>query len=82
MSEAPVFEARDLRFSYAGAVRPALDSVRLRVEPGFLYAIIGPNGSGKSTLLKLLLGALQPEAGEVYYSGQRVTEWSRRLLAQ
>ncbi len=82
MNETPVFEARDLSFSYEGAERPALHDVLLRVESGALFAIIGPNGSGKSTLLKLLLGALQPETGVVSYSGRRVVEWSRRSLAQ
>ncbi len=82
MSETPVFETRELRFSYHGATRAALDGVGLRVETGSLYAIIGPNGSGKSTLLKLLLGALQPDSGDVFYSGRRVAECSRRELAQ
>ncbi len=82
MSEAPVFEARDLRFSYAGASQPAIDAVDLRVDAGSLYAVIGPNGSGKSTLLKLLLGALQPDEGSVVYRGLRLVDWSRRSLAQ
>jgi ABC-type cobalamin/Fe3+-siderophores transport system ATPase subunit len=82
MSRSPVFEARGLRFSYEGAARPALDGIELQVADGSLYAIIGPNGSGKSTLLKLLLGALQPSAGEVCYAGRRVTDWARRALAQ
>jgi iron complex transport system ATP-binding protein len=56
--------------------------VALQVERGALYAVIGPNGSGKSTLLKLLLGALHPQGGEIFYSGQRLSEWSRRSLAQ
>ncbi|UCC83661.1 MAG: ABC transporter ATP-binding protein [Gemmatimonadota bacterium] len=82
MSGPPVFEARGLRFSYEGAARPALDGVDLQVGGGSLYAIIGPNGSGKSTLLKLLLGALQPQAGAVSYAGRRVGDWTRRALAQ
>lgn len=81
-NETPVFEVRELRFRYEGAARPALDGVSLQVAAGDLYAIIGPNGSGKSTLLKLLLGALNLDRGDVFYSGQRVTEWSRRALAQ
>ena len=32
---------------------------------GDRIGLIGPNGSGKTTLLKLLLGELQPQAGEV-----------------
>jgi iron complex transport system ATP-binding protein len=82
MSGSPTFEVRGLRFSYEGALRPALDAVELQVGDGSFYAIIGPNGSGKSTLLKLLLGAMQPSAGEIRYAGRRVTDWARRALAQ
>lgn len=82
MNAGPVFEVRDLRFSYEGADRSALDGVSLQVNEGNLYAVIGPNGSGKSTLLKLLLGTLQSSSGSVDYSGRRVDEWSRRALAR
>jgi iron complex transport system ATP-binding protein len=82
MTGTSAFEVRGLRFSYPGAARPALEDVRLSIQPGALYAVIGPNGSGKSTLLKLLLGALKPETGDVLYSGRPVEEWSRRSLAQ
>ena len=33
---------------------------------------MGPSGSGKSTLLHCLAGILVPEAGEVFFDGQRV----------
>lgn len=82
MSAAPVFEARELRFAYSSAARPVLDGVELNVDAGSLYAIIGPNGSGKSTLLKLLLGALEPEGGDVRFAGRPLRGWSRRALAQ
>ena len=82
MSGTPVFEARDLRFRYEGAVTPAVDGVNLAVGAGALYAVIGPNGSGKSTLLKLLLGALRPGGGTVTYSSRPVSERTRRSLAQ
>jgi iron complex transport system ATP-binding protein len=78
----PVFTARALRFTYPHATRPALDGVDLDVPAGGVYAILGPNGSGKSTLLKVLLGVLAPQAGEAWYAGRRVTEWSRRELAR
>ncbi len=81
-SEGPLFAGRDVRFRYELAAAPALDGVSFRVDPGTLYAVIGPNGSGKTTLLKLLLGALRPGGGEVLYAGRRVSDWSRRRMAQ
>jgi ATP-binding cassette subfamily F protein uup len=37
----------------------------LSLLPGDRVGILGPNGSGKTTFLKLVLGNLQPDAGEV-----------------
>lgn len=39
------------------------------VGRGSVVGVIGPNGSGKSTLLALILGLLQPAAGEVEVFG-------------
>ncbi len=44
-----------------------LKDVSLEVERGDRLAIIGPNGIGKSTLLKVVMGALDADAG--------TTEW-------
>ena len=35
-------------------------------------AVMGPSGSGKSTLLHCLAGILTPDAGQVYFDGQRI----------
>ena len=78
----PVFEARQLWFQYRGASRPVVADVDVQVPPGSLYAILGPNGSGKSTLVRLLLGALSPEHGTVFYAGRAVRAWPRRTLAK
>jgi ATPase subunit of ABC transporter with duplicated ATPase domains len=42
-----------------------LHGVDLEVQRGDRLAIMGPNGIGKSTLLKIVMGELQPDAGEV-----------------
>ncbi len=42
--------------------------------------IVGETGSGKSTLLKIIGGLLQPEAGEVYFEGERVKGPSETLI--
>jgi ATPase subunit of ABC transporter with duplicated ATPase domains len=45
--------------------KEVLFGVDLEVRRGDRLAIMGPNGIGKSTLLKILMGQLEPDAGEV-----------------
>ncbi len=47
-----------------------LDDISFAVAEGKSLGIIGDNGAGKSTLLKLLVGTLQPTAGEITTRGQ------------
>ena len=77
-----IYRATGLGYRYRGADAPALEGVDLAVPRGSFYAVIGPNGCGKTTLLRLLLGALEPDHGEVRYDGRPVTRWSRRELAR
>lgn len=37
----------------------------MEVESGSIYGLLGPSGCGKTTLLKVVLGFLEPSAGEV-----------------
>ena len=39
------------------------------MNEGRLVALIGPNGAGKTTLINQLSGALQPDAGQIYFDG-------------
>ena len=42
----------------------AVDGVDLRVPTGSIYGILGPNGAGKTTTLRMILGIIDPDAGE------------------
>ena len=59
-----------------------LNDIHLEVQLGETLGIVGPNGSGKSTLLRLLAGLRTPATGEVRLGGQRLSELSRRSIAQ
>ncbi|MBX5464405.1 MAG: ABC transporter ATP-binding protein, partial [Clostridia bacterium] len=69
-AEAPAVEVRGLRRSYGARV--ALDGVDLAVPAGVVFGLLGPNGAGKSTLVRILLGFLEPEAGEARLFGRPV----------
>ena len=47
----------------------AVRGVDLDISPGETVALLGPNGAGKSTTIDMLLGLLQPDAGEVSLFG-------------
>jgi thiol reductant ABC exporter CydC subunit len=70
-----VLEARDLRFTYPGEARPALDGVSLRLEPGRRVAVVGPSGSGKSTLVHLFLRFWDVPPGQVLLDGDDARRW-------
>ena len=58
-----VLEARGI--SKAFTQEPVVSNASVRLVRGDRVGLIGPNGSGKTTLLRLLIGELQPDAGEV-----------------
>ncbi|GAA4111019.1 ABC-F family ATP-binding cassette domain-containing protein [Enteractinococcus coprophilus] len=55
--------AEALHFEYP--TQKVLDAVTLGVSAGDRIGIVGRNGDGKSTLMKLLVGKLEPDAGQV-----------------
>jgi zinc/manganese transport system ATP-binding protein len=51
--------------------RTLWSGVNACVQAGEFVAVLGPNGVGKSTLLKVVLGLMEPAAGEVRVLGRR-----------
>ncbi|MDZ4059865.1 MAG: ABC-F family ATP-binding cassette domain-containing protein [Brevundimonas sp.] len=44
--------------------RPLFDGVDVAVEPRTRAALVGRNGAGKSTLMKMVMGLIEPDAGD------------------
>lgn len=67
----PVLRATGLEKTYdsslpfVGRSVTVLGGADMTLYPGEIVGIVGENGSGKSTLMKILVGALQPDDGEV-----------------
>jgi zinc/manganese transport system ATP-binding protein/zinc transport system ATP-binding protein len=64
----PLVELNHVTFGYGA--EPVVEDVQLHLHPGQFAAVIGPSGAGKTTLLRLILGALQPQRGEVCIHGR------------
>lgn len=76
----PVLAASGLAFSYE-ADRPVLTGADLALHAGRRVAVLGPNGGGKTTLFRLLVGTLEPGAGQVLLDGEPVRRTRRGLTA-
>ena len=61
---------------------PVLSQVSFALEPGDALGVIGPSASGKSTLAKCLVGAWQPDAGEVRLDGATPAQWGPEARAR
>jgi len=55
---------------------PVLKGVNFSVRKGEFVSIVGQSGSGKSTLLHLLGTLDVPDAGEIYFGGERIDSLS------
>ncbi|MGY5055278.1 dipeptide ABC transporter ATP-binding protein [Streptomyces sp. 900105755] len=70
-SEEVVLEATGLRREFGRGKRAftAVDDVSLTVHRGETLGVVGESGSGKTTLGRMLVGLLEPTAGEVRHDG-------------
>ncbi|VEP17699.1 Cyclic peptide transporter [Hyella patelloides LEGE 07179] len=59
-----------------------LGPINLQFSPQEIVFIVGGNGSGKSTLAKLITGLYIPEAGEIVFDGEPITEQNREWYRQ
>ena len=90
MTVAAAIEVRGLRREFRvrqGLFAPpkqviAVDDVSFAVPAGSVLGVVGESGGGKSTLARLILGLLEPTAGEVLVDGQRLSGMDRRARAR
>ncbi len=69
-------EFRNLSFRYEQG-RDIFQNFNLKINEHEKVAIIGKSGSGKSTLLNLLIGFLDPGAGQILFGGREISRYAR-----
>jgi ABC-2 type transport system ATP-binding protein len=60
----------------------AVDDVSFEVRPGEIVGLVGPNGAGKTTIINMVLGVLEPSAGEIRIEGLDLARRRSRALAR
>ena len=60
----------------------AVDDVSLNIAAGEIYGLVGSDGAGKTTTLRLLVGALQADAGEIEVGGYDVRKQVENARSQ
>jgi peptide/nickel transport system ATP-binding protein len=85
----PILEVRNLKtwfptrgswFSRNKEVIKAVDDVSFKVYPGETLGLVGESGCGKTTLGRSILRLIEPSAGEVYFEGQRINDFSEKEM--
>jgi putative ATP-binding cassette transporter len=73
-----------VKHSYVGEGESnfVLGPIDLNLRAGELVFLTGGNGSGKTTLAKVLTGLYVPEAGELSFDGQPITDENRDSFRQ
>jgi len=75
-----MLEFRNVTFSIEE--QTILVNVSFRVTKGQTRVILGPSGSGKSTILRLLMGLWLPDTGDIFVSGENITQATPERLRE
>ncbi len=66
----PLLAVGDIAVSFDGVT--ALDGVSVEIRAGEVLGVIGPNGAGKTTLFNVICGFVSPDAGTIWWRGDRM----------
>ncbi len=66
-----VLETNKLTKRFGGLV--AVNQIDLKVSKGKISSIIGPNGAGKTTVFNVITGIYQPDDGQYFFKGEKIS---------
>lgn len=58
----------------------AVNDVSLTINKGETLSVVGESGCGKSTLARVVMGLYPPNAGEIYYKGDRIDHLTHKEM--
>lgn len=76
----PILRTCSLEKKFGGVV--AVNNCSLEAQERSILGIIGPNGAGKTTFLNLITGVYKPDAGDVYFRNERITNLKAHKIAR
>lgn len=60
--------------------KEVVKNVNMNIRQGEIYGFLGPNGAGKTTVMKMITNLVKPTAGEIEFSGEKITPRSYEML--
>ena len=72
-----MIQTQSFRFTYPGAVQPAVRDLSFTVGQGEIFGFLGPNGAGKSTTQNVLIRLLDGYEGSIAVLGRDLRAWDR-----
>ncbi len=66
-----MLEVKQLTKAYGNLV--AVNHMDIQFRNG-IYGLLGPNGAGKTTLLSMIMGALRPDQGDIFFEGASLSK--------
>ena len=75
-----ILRAENIQKKYGS--RTVVKGISLQVEQGEIIGLLGPNGAGKTTSFYMIVGMIQPNAGNIYLDNEDITKAAMYKRAQ